>query len=86
VPRISAFFGIAIYMYFSDHAPPHFHAIYGEQEAEITIESLEVIRGGLSRRALALVLEWASAHRAELRANWARARAHESLQPIAPLE
>ena len=27
VPRISAFYGIAIYMYYPDHAPPHFHAI-----------------------------------------------------------
>jgi hypothetical protein len=25
MPRISEFFGIAIYMYYRDHAPPHFH-------------------------------------------------------------
>ena len=57
MPRISTFFGIAIYMYFSDHAPPHFHAIYGEHEVEMAIDSLEVIQGSLPRRALALVLE-----------------------------
>ena len=86
MPRISTFFGIAIYMYFSDHAPPHFHAIYGEYEVEMAIDSLEVIQGSLPRRALALVLEWAMAHRDALRANWERARAHEALEPIPPLE
>src|SRR4051812_49894617 len=29
VPRISAFYGIVIEMYFGDHPPPHFHARYG---------------------------------------------------------
>ena len=29
MPRIAEFYGIAIYTYFRDHAPPHFHAIYG---------------------------------------------------------
>jgi len=30
VPRISSFYGIVIAMYYDDHAPPHFHARYGE--------------------------------------------------------
>jgi len=30
MPRVSAFFGIIIAMYYNDHAPPHFHAIYQE--------------------------------------------------------
>ena len=34
VPRISAFYGIVITMYFSDHPPPHFHARYGDHVAE----------------------------------------------------
>jgi hypothetical protein len=29
MPRISEFYGILVYMYYRDHAPPHFHAIYG---------------------------------------------------------
>ena len=28
VPRISAFYGILITMYWLDHPPPHFHAAY----------------------------------------------------------
>ena len=45
MPRLSYFFGIAIYMYYRDHAPPHFHAIYGSQEAEIAVRSRRVLRG-----------------------------------------
>ena len=73
-------------MYFDDHPPPHFHAIYGEDEVKIAIETLKVIEGGLPRRALALVLDWAELHRQELRDNWVRAQEHEPLRPIQPLE
>ncbi len=52
---------------FNDHDPPHFHALYGEDESLIEIESLAVYRGELPRRALAMVLEWAALHREELR-------------------
>jgi hypothetical protein len=54
-------------MSFSTRLAAHFHAIYGEHEALIEIETLMVFRGSLPRRALALVLEWAALHRAELR-------------------
>ena len=86
MPRISQFFGIVIAMFFNDHAPPHFHAVYGEHEASLTIDSLEVLEGALPRRALALVLEWSALHRGELRSNWERARAGLPLERIAPLE
>ncbi len=86
MPEISRFFGIAIRMFYSDHAPPHFHAAYAEHEAVLAIDTLEVMGGELPRRPLALVLEWAIAHRAELRANWELARAQRPLRPIEPLE
>jgi hypothetical protein len=35
-------------MFFNDHAPPHFHARYGEFEATIDINTLQVIQGGLT--------------------------------------
>jgi hypothetical protein len=86
MPEISRFFGIIIRMYFNDHVPPHFHADYGENSIEITIETLEVLKGKLPNRVLGLVLEWASLHRNELRADWERARNGETLEPIQPLE
>lgn len=86
MPTISQFYGILIRMYFADHAPPHFHAIYGEAEALVDIRTLEVIEGALPRRALAFVLEWASQHRTELMEDWTLCAARKSPQPIAPLE
>jgi hypothetical protein len=41
MPEISRFFGIVIRMFYNDHAPPHFHATYGDREALIEIETLE---------------------------------------------
>lgn len=86
MPTISAFFGIAIRMYYDDHNPAHFHAYYGEQSAVFAIETLEMLRGDLPRRARALILEWALEHRDELRLDWELAAAHEPLLPIEPLE
>jgi hypothetical protein len=86
MPCISQFFGIAIYMYYNDHQPPHFHAEYGGSEARYDIETLRLNRGKLPRRAHSLVIEWADKHRAELMANWDRARRAESLVAIEPLD
>lgn len=86
MPTLAMFFGIVVRMYYDDHAPPHFHAHYGGEAAQISIETLDVLDGRLPRRALALVVEWALAHRHELRDNWNRAEHHEALLPIDPLE
>ena len=86
MPTISQFFGIAIRMYYDDHPPPHFHAYYGDAAAKIAIDTLSVTEGGLPRRALALVREWAAAHREELQEDWRLAEAHLPLHRIPPLE
>jgi len=86
MPTLSQFFGITVRMYYDDHGRPHFHAYYGGEEASIAIDTLEMLEGRLPRRAQALLLEWAAGHRAELRANWMAAEAHEPFQAIAPLE
>lgn len=86
MPEISRFFGIVIRMFYNDHPPPHFHAEYGEHEALIEIESLEVYAGSLPGRALGLVREWATIHRDELRQDWSLARSGRTPGAIAPLE
>ena len=86
MPEISRFFGIVIAMFYGDHAPPHFHARYGEQRAIIDIESLTLLSGRMPPRVLGLVTEWAAMHEAELRENWRLARQQAPLRPIAPLE
>jgi uncharacterized protein DUF4160 len=70
MPTVSSFYGVTIHMYWDDHTPPHFHAKYGGAKASIDIRTLAVIRGMLPPRALALTLEWATAHRDELMENW----------------
>ena len=86
MPTISAFYGIIIQMFWADHAPPHFHALYSEFEALINIATLEIYEGKLPRRALALVLEWAAQHRAELMEDWELCAAKQTPRKIAPLE
>jgi hypothetical protein len=86
MPRISQFYGIAVYMYYRDHTPPHFHAIYAEHEAQVEIATATILEGKLPRKAGTLVAEWAEAHRRELQRNWDLARTGQPLEPIEPLE
>lgn len=86
VPTICRFFGIVIRMYFDDHAPPHFHAYYGEHSATVRIEPAGVIAGKLPPRALGLVIEWARIHEGALLADWELARRSRPLDSIPPLE
>jgi len=85
VPTISEFFGISIRIFYRDHDAPHFHAYYGSDEASVRIRDLVVVAGSLPPRALGLVIEWATIHRAELEHDWACARAGRPLDPIPPL-
>jgi hypothetical protein len=86
MPTISSFFGLVIQMFWREHAPPHFHALYAEYEVEIDIRTLEVLQGKLPRRALALVLEWAAEHRNELMEDWELCQAKQLPKKIPPLE
>ncbi|HOW51066.1 MAG TPA: DUF4160 domain-containing protein [bacterium] len=70
MPEISRFYGILIKMYFSDHFPPHFHAIYGEHVALFSLDTLEMIEGDLPPRALRLVREWAEHYKADMKKMW----------------
>ncbi|MEA3441074.1 MAG: DUF4160 domain-containing protein [Chloroflexota bacterium] len=86
MPRVSEFFGIVIKMFYNDHNPPHFHAEYGEFEAVYSIDTIEVLRGELPRRAHAMVLEWTALYRLELMENWEFAREGLPLKNIDPLD
>ncbi len=86
MPTVSTFYGIVIQMFWSEHPPPHFHALYAEFEAIIEIKTLEVIKGYLPKRALLLVLEWANEHRAELLEDWKLCKHNQTPKKIQPLE
>jgi len=86
MPEVCRFFGIIIRMYFDEHVPPHFHAIYGDEQVLIHIENMSIIAGFLSPRALGLVVEWASLHKSELLQEWELAEAKQPLFEIDPLK
>jgi hypothetical protein len=86
LPTISVFYGIIIQMYWDEHAPPHFHAIYGDFKAVIDICALEIGKGSLPRRASQLVLDWAELHQLELLEDWDLCQIKQQPKPIEPLK
>jgi hypothetical protein len=86
MPTISVFYGIVIQMFWRDHGPPHFHALYGGDEALFDLRDLHVMRGSLPRRAMALVLEWAAEHREELMEDWNLCSQLKTPKAIEPLK
>lgn len=85
MPELSRFLGVVICMYYREHGPPHFHAGYGEFEITVDIHT-GIVAGKFPRRALNLVLEWYSLHKAELAENWSLAQTKNPLKAIQPLE
>ena len=86
MPEISRFYGIIIAMFFADHNPPHFHARYGSEKVIIEIESLRILEGSISPRALGLVIEWAAQHKNELMKCWNLAKNNQAPEKIEPLK
>lgn len=72
MPVLSRFYGIIIRMYFqqSEHNPPHFHAIYGEHVAAISIKDGKILEGYLPQKALEMVSEWNRIHKEALLNIW----------------
>jgi len=85
VPELSRFLGIVIAMFYRDHEPAHFHAVYGEYQITVGIEE-GVVKGEFPRRALRHVLEWYELNKVDLAENWKRAKESQPLQRIPPLE
>jgi len=86
MPELSRFYGIIVRMFYGDHPPPHFHAVYQGDKISVNIITLEVTEGRMSRRAQGLVLEWAQLHRDELRQAWDMASRNREPSKIQPLE
>jgi Domain of unknown function (DUF4160) len=82
MPEIARFYGIIIKLFFGDHSPPHFHAVYGEHNALFAIETLRMIEGDLPNRAKKLVVDRATIHQTELLAMWNE----QSFHKLSPLD
>lgn len=83
MPVLSRFYGIAIRMYFiqAEHNPPHIHAIYGDDVAEIAIKTGEVLDGHLPPKALSMVREWIEINKEDLLSIW-ETQEFRSLKPL----
>lgn len=83
MPEISRFYGIVIKMYFKpkEHEPSHIHAIYGDTIGVFDLNSLEMVKGDLPRKAQELVKEWLQVHQTELQAMWS----NQQIEKLPPL-
>lgn len=70
MPVITRFYGILIKMYFNDHLPPHFHAIYNEYNGIFDLKTLDLLEGDLPNKAIKLIKEWAQNYQTELERMW----------------
>jgi hypothetical protein len=84
MPSVCRFQGIVIYLYYNDHLPPHFHALYQGGTMEVTIDPVGILRGALPPAQTSLVLAWAQKRQQDLLVDWSLARAGQVLNPIAP--
>ena len=84
MPEICRFYGIIIRIFSIDreHPPKHIHIKYNEYEAAMELETMDIIEGGLPKKARGLVREWAELHRNELLEMWDSQNFHK----IEPLE
>ncbi|MCY4042624.1 MAG: DUF4160 domain-containing protein [Candidatus Dadabacteria bacterium] len=82
MPEITRFYGIVIKLFFGDHPPPHFHAVYGEYVGLFDIDTLEMIEGDMPGRAKSLIVEWGLINKAELKKMWES----QEFRKLPPLE
>ena len=84
MPVLSKFYGIIIRMYFqqAEHNPPHIHALYGDDMAEVDIRTGGIIEGSLPPKALAMVREWIEINRKDLMHMWET----QEFKKLSPLE
>lgn len=84
MPILSRFYGIVIRMYFqqAEHNPPHIHALYGDDMAEVDIKTGEIIEGSLPPKALMMVREWIELNKKDLLHMWET----QEFKKLAPLE
>lgn len=85
MPEIARFLGIVIGIFPREHPPMHFHAVYGEYQIILDIET-GIVHGDFPKRALRHVLEWYDLHKDELIEDWNLVQAGKPAKKIMPLE
>jgi hypothetical protein len=73
-------------MFFNDHAPPHFHAYYGDSKAQVAINTGQILRGTLPLKQRRLVEQWVLRYNESLMTAWALASADRPFERIPGLD
>ncbi|MCX6277906.1 MAG: DUF4160 domain-containing protein [Bacteroidetes bacterium] len=72
MPTLKIIDSIKIDIYSREHPPPHFHAIYADYEALITIPNFDIYAGKLPKTQFNKVINWATDHKKMLMDNFKR--------------
>jgi len=86
---ISMFYGLVIYLYFTDnkrHHIPHIHVKYQDENASVSILDGRILEGNLKPNKMKLVQAWIVIHAEELLADWELAVSGQSIFKIDPLK
>ena len=86
---ISMFYGLVVYLYFTDnkrHHLPHIHVKYQDEEASFSIPDGQLLEGSLKSNKMKLIQAWMVIHAEELMANWDLAVSGQSIFKIDPLK
>lgn len=83
MPTLAIVEGVKIQIYFDDHPPAHFHAVFGGEVVQIGIANLDVLRGSLSATKLTVVRAWAANRKAQLMEAWNAVQAKRNPERIA---
>jgi len=75
MPTVAIVDGVRLMMYWNDHAPPHFHALFAEHRAVIEIDTLTVMEGYLPKPKLQAVVKWAGSRQNALHGVWRNTQA-----------
>ncbi|MFL6951310.1 MAG: DUF4160 domain-containing protein, partial [Xanthobacteraceae bacterium] len=70
VPTVAIVEGVKIQFYAKEHPPAHFHAVFAEYRAQISIDSLQILKGSLPPAKVFAVVSWAEPRRAVLWRAW----------------
>lgn len=75
MPTIAIIEGVRLAIYLKDHLPPHLHAFFGDDEAQISIVTGDILEGKLPRAKRLAVQAWLAEHREEVAFVWTEIRA-----------
>lgn len=70
MPCIEIIDSVKIFIYYNDHDPPHFHAIYAEFQELIEIETLKSYAGYIPGKQRKKVINWAKRNQELLLVIW----------------